>query len=101
MAKASDATGHALGFHTKPKVMITKVSDGSPVKGLLVRFRISDPGSEVGTAYTDENGVAEAEVSSLSPVDWGAAVLHGYDAIFDGNAECQPVQAHAAIRPTI
>ncbi len=100
IAKAEHITGHALTLSGMPKVTIRRADDNKPVSELLVRFVTSSMKYEVGSAYTNEEGIAEVDSGiKLNPLFVGDALIAGYDAIFDGDEKRLPITAHGTVTP--
>ncbi|WP_431043758.1 Ig-like domain-containing protein [Streptomyces sp. P1-3] len=75
--------------------------DGTPIAGETIVFEID--GSEVGTATTDANGVAECPSGSKlgAPLTWGKAVANGYTATYRGSKKYKPAKANAIVEPAV
>jgi hypothetical protein len=98
-ATADNITGHVSSLSGDPKVTIKQAKDNKPVAGLLVKFKTGGQGIEGCSASTNTEGVAQCYASQLNPVFCADAVISGYDAIFEGNEEYQPVKAHGKVTP--
>src|SRR5947209_9900727 len=69
-----------------------------PVPDLDIHFRTGKSGIEIGKSATNADGIAEIRHGSL--LDIGSIVdelTSGYNAVFEGNAQFEPAQGHAAV----
>ncbi|MER7850572.1 hypothetical protein ABTZ03_42335 [Kitasatospora sp. NPDC096077] len=72
-------------------------ASGQPIPGRQITFYSTTTGQKIGTATTDQRGIAEMNSGSKvgSPVLVADVVASGADARFDGDDEYQPATAHA------
>jgi hypothetical protein len=98
VAKAANIAGHVSSLSGVPKVTITGASDNKPVAGLPVSFVTATQKIEGCSASTDSQGVAECESGThFSPTFVTDALASGYDAVFAGDEEYEPVTAHGKV----
>lgn len=101
-ADAEDITGSTLTLSGEPSVKATEVATNEPVAGLLFTFESASTGTVACSAFTNTEGVASCSSgSNFSPVFIFDAFVSGYKAVFDGNTEYRPVEAHGTVTPGV
>lgn len=97
-ARAEDAQGHALTLSALLRVTVRRASDNLPVAGLPIKFSYTKLGSEVGTAVTNTEGIAECNTGTqLNLIGDVGSLVFGYNATFDGNEEYAPFTTNARV----